>query len=194
VRDWSTHWSTSFSTSRCVCHSSFSCYWRILLFLIGIGRTASITIVRIEGIWRIFEGRLPIGLYSGYSVLTQEKFERCVLSDMKIRWTSVSPSQSVAVTSISTLLPSSISAYLCLPLPVRSVHFGIDAVRYCITVKPTLRGVNEMLGVGWLPHKPSHAFDDVSNPVFDSAWVTFIASHILESVAPTPREPDDLAF
>jgi hypothetical protein len=46
----------------------------------------------------------------------------------------------------------------------------------------TLRGENEMLGVGWLPHQPSHAFDDVSTPVFDRALVIVIPSHILESM------------
>ena len=39
-----------------------------------------------------------------------------------------------------------------------------------------------MLGVGWLPDQPSHAFDDVSTPVFDSALVIVIPSHLLESV------------
>ena len=39
-----------------------------------------------------------------------------------------------------------------------------------------------MLGVGWLPHQPSHAFDDVSTPIFDRALVIVIASHIDESV------------
>jgi hypothetical protein len=39
-----------------------------------------------------------------------------------------------------------------------------------------------MLGVGWLPHQPSHAFDDVSTAVFDRALVIVIPSHILKSV------------
>jgi hypothetical protein len=39
-----------------------------------------------------------------------------------------------------------------------------------------------MLGVGWLPHQPSHAFDDVSTPVFDRALVIVIPFHILKSV------------
>jgi len=39
-----------------------------------------------------------------------------------------------------------------------------------------------MLGVRCLPHQPSHAFDDVSTPVFDRALVIVIPSHILESV------------
>ena len=39
-----------------------------------------------------------------------------------------------------------------------------------------------MLGVGWLPHQPSHAFDDVSTTVFDRALVVVIPSHILEGV------------
>jgi len=80
------------------------------------------------------------------------------------------------------LLSWSISAYLCLPPPVRSVHFSIGAFWWRITVKAMLRGVNEMLGVGWLPHQPSHASDDVSTPVFDRALVIVIPSHILESV------------
>jgi hypothetical protein len=40
-----------------------------------------------------------------------------------------------------------------------------------------------MLCVGWLPHQPSHAFDDVSTPVFDRALVIIIPSHVLESVS-----------
>ena len=39
-----------------------------------------------------------------------------------------------------------------------------------------------MLGVGWLPHQPSHACDDVSTPVYDMALVIVIPSHILQSV------------
>jgi len=101
---------------------------------------------------------------------------------MKIKGTSVSPSLSVALTSISTLLSWSISAYLCLPPPVRCVHFSIEAFRWRIAVKAMLRGVNEMLGVGWLPHQPSHAFDEVSTAVFDRPLVIVIPSHILESV------------
>jgi len=39
-----------------------------------------------------------------------------------------------------------------------------------------------MLGIGWLPHQPSHAFDEVSTPVVDMALVIFIPPHILDSV------------
>ena len=101
---------------------------------------------------------------------------------MKIKGTSVSPSLSVTLTFISTLLSSRISAYLCLPPPVRSVHFSSEAFRWHITVKATLRGVIKMLRVGWLSHQPSHAFGDVSTPVFDRPLVIVIPSHILESV------------
>jgi hypothetical protein len=45
-----------------------------------------------------------------------------------------------------------------------------------------LRGHNEVLGVGRLPHQPSHTFDDVSTPVFDRVLVIVIPSDILESV------------
>ena len=45
-----------------------------------------------------------------------------------------------------------------------------------------LMGVNTMLGIGWLPNQPSHAFDDVSTPVFDKALVVVIPAHILKSV------------
>ena len=72
--------------------------------------------------------------------------------------------------------------YLGLPAPVRSMHFGLEAIRGRITVKATLMGENELLGIGWLPHQPSHAFDDVSTPVFDRALVIVIPSHILGSV------------
>jgi len=62
------------------------------------------------------------------------------------------------------------------------VHFGIEAFRWHIAVKATLRGVNEMLGVCWLLHQPSHVFDDVPNSVLDRALVIVIPFHILESL------------
>jgi len=48
----------------------------------------------VEGIWQIFDDRLPIVIYTGYYVLSPAKFERCVLSDMNIKGTSVSPTLS----------------------------------------------------------------------------------------------------
>jgi hypothetical protein len=45
-----------------------------------------------------------------------------------------------------------------------------------------LSGVIEMLRIGWEPHQPSHAFDDVSTAVFDRALVIVIPSHIRKSV------------
>jgi len=39
-----------------------------------------------------------------------------------------------------------------------------------------------MLGVGWLPHRPPHAFDDDFTAVFDRPLVIFMPSRILESV------------
>jgi len=136
----------------------------------------------VEGIWWIFEDRLPIVIYTGHSFLSPAQFQKCVQSAMIIKGTSVSPTLSIAITLISTLLSSSISPYLCLPPPVGSVHFGIEALRWRTAVKATLRGVNEMLSLGWLPHQPSHALDDVSTAVFDRALVIVIPSHILESV------------
>jgi len=62
------------------------------------------------------------------------------------------------------------------------VHFSIEAFRWRIAVEAMLSSVNEMLGVGRLPHQPSHAFDDVSTLVFDRPLVIVIPSHILESV------------
>jgi len=62
------------------------------------------------------------------------------------------------------------------------MHFSIEACWWRITFKGTLRGINSMLGVGWLLHQPSHAVDDVSTPVFDRALVIGIPCHILESV------------
>ena len=84
--------------------------------------------------------------------------------------------------SISMLLSWSIYSYLCLPPPVRRVHFDIEAFRCRIAVKATLRGVNEMLSVGWLPYQLSHALDNVLTSVFDRALVIDIPFHILERV------------
>ena len=84
--------------------------------------------------------------------------------------------------SVSTSSSSGIAPGLCPPPPVCSVHFGIEAFQWCIAVKVMLRGVNKMLGVGSLPHPPSHAFDDVSTPAFDRVLVNIIPSQVLESV------------
>jgi hypothetical protein len=62
------------------------------------------------------------------------------------------------------------------------VHFGIEVFRGRIADIETLRGENMMLVVAWLPHEPSHAFDDISTPVIDRALVIVIPSHIVESV------------
>jgi hypothetical protein len=86
------------------------------------------------------------------------------------------------LTSISTLLSSSISAYLYPPPPVRSVHFNIEVFQWRIAVKAMLRGVNDMVGIGWLPKQPCHAFDDVSTAVLNRPLVIVIPSHILGSV------------
>jgi len=46
----------------------------------------------------------------------------------------------------------------------------------------TLRGINEMLGIGWLPHQPLHGVDNVSTCVFHRSLVIVIPSQILKSV------------
>ena len=66
--------------------------------------------------------------------------------------------------------------------PVCRVHFAVEAFRSRTAVEETLRGVNGMLGVDWLPHQPSHGFDDVLTLVCDKALGIVIPSHILESV------------
>ena len=68
------------------------------------------------------------------------------------------------------------------PPPVRCVQCGRAEFRWRITVKATLMGLNEMLRVGWMPHQPCHAFDDVSTPVFDNTLAIDFPSHILRSV------------
>jgi hypothetical protein len=45
----------------------------------------------VEGIWRIFNTRLLFVIYRDHSILSPAKFERCVLSDIKIKGTSESP-------------------------------------------------------------------------------------------------------
>ena len=124
----------------------------------------------VEGIWRIFEDRLQIVIYTGHSFLSPEKFARCILSDMKIKGTSVSTTLGIDEMSIRMLLSRSISLYLCLPPPVRRVHFVIEAFWWRIAVNATLRGVIMIVSVGWLPHQPSHACDDVSTPVLIGRW------------------------
>jgi len=146
------------------------------------GRRITITKLCIDGIWRIFQHRLPICIYSGHTFLSPEKFERCVPSDMLMNRTSLYPTLSIDIMSIHMLLSSSNSLYLCLPPPVRTVHFGIEALCCHVAVKTMLSGVYEMLFVGWLPHQPSHAFDDISTPVYDRAMVIVNPSHMFESV------------
>jgi hypothetical protein len=101
---------------------------------------------------------------------------------MKIKGTSVSPTLSDDLTSVSTSSYSGISPYLCLPPPVCSVHFGIEAFRWCIAGKATLRGVYTLLGIRWLQHQPSHAFDDVSTPVFDVRGSPLTAIMVLRQI------------
>jgi len=101
---------------------------------------------------------------------------------MKINGISVSLSLSINQTSISTLLSWSTSPYLCHPPQSCSVHFGIQAFRWPIAVKVTLRGGNVMLGIGCQLHQPSFDVDDVLTLVFDRVLVIFIPSHIIMSV------------
>ena len=146
-----------------------------------MSRSATITMLSVEGIWRIINDRVPIVIYTGHSFLSPAKFGRCVPSAMKIKVSSVSPTLSVDSISIRMSLSSSISCYLGLPPPDRSVHFGIRAFWWRITVRVILRGINAMFCTGWLPHQPSHAFYDVSTLVYDRALVVVIPSHIFES-------------
>ena len=53
------------------------------------------TTLCVQGVLRSFEDRLPIVIYTGHSFLSRAKFETCVLSDMKIKGTSESPTMSV---------------------------------------------------------------------------------------------------
>ena len=62
------------------------------------------------------------------------------------------------------------------------MHFGIEVFRGHIAPQATLRGENEMRGVGWLRYQPSHAFDDISTAVFDRALVIVLSPNILEGV------------
>jgi len=87
----------------------------------------------------------------------------------------------ILVPSIRT--PSSVPQhpYHLRPTPPVT-HCGIKAFWWHITVQAMLRSINEMLGICWLLNQPSHAFDNVSTPVFDRASEIVIPSHILESV------------
>jgi hypothetical protein len=62
------------------------------------------------------------------------------------------------------------------------VHFDIEAFRWRIAVKAMLKGISEMPSVGWLPHQPSLAFDDVLTAIFNRVLVIVIPSDILKSV------------
>jgi len=101
---------------------------------------------------------------------------------IKINGTGVCPTLSVDLVSISTWLSSSISPNPFLPTPVCIGHFGIDVCQWSIAVTATLRGVNAVFSVGWVSHQPSHAFHDVSSPLFDSTLVIVIPFHILQRV------------
>ena len=182
MRGWSTRRSTSFSTSRFVCRCSCRLLWETLLFLIGISRRATITTLCIEGITQLFQVRLPIGIYTGYSFMSPANFGRCVPSDMKTKGSCVSATLSIDLTSIRTLLSSSISPYLGLPPPVCCMHFGIKAFRLRKAVKATLRGAHQRLSIRWLLHQPSDAFDDFSTPAFNKAFVMVISTHNVKSV------------
>ena len=154
----------------------------------GIGRRATFMTVCGEGIRQIFADNVAIVIHTGHFFLVPAIFKRCVTFNMKITRTSVSHGHSIALTSITTLSSVSISAYLCLGTPVRSEQFIIGAFWWGIDDKVMLRGINEMLGVDWLPHQPCDCLDDVSTPVIDRVLVIAISSHILESVqCPLPK-------
>jgi hypothetical protein len=78
-----------------------------------------------------------------------------------------------------------IHQYLCLPVslttcPQCAFQYGGGLVAHrCYS---NAEGLNEMLRVGWLVHQPSHAFDDVSTPVFDKPLVIVIPSHLFKSM------------
>jgi len=152
VRGQSTRRNTLLSTSLFVCRCSPSRIRGLSRFLMRIGSRVTNTMLCIEGLWQIFEDILQIIIYTGHCFLSPAKFEGCVPSDMKIKGTSVSPTLSVDLMLVSTSSPSDICPYLCLPPPVRSMYFSTEVFQWRIAVKATLRGINRMLGVGWLPH------------------------------------------
>jgi hypothetical protein len=111
-----------------------------------------------EGIWRIFEDRLPSVIYTGHSFLSPAQFERCVSSDMKIKGTSVFTSLSVALTSISTLLSFSISAYISNNPSFRLKHPGVPdgsagsgGISYPLMENQTRSVAQTTGGVAYLP-------------------------------------------
>jgi len=133
--------------------------------------------VFIQGIRRMFKDRSPIVIYTGHTFLLAAKSERFAPSDMKIKGTSASRTLNIDSTSIGLVLSSGISSDRCLPLPpVHSARFGIEVFQWQIAGTAMLSGVNEIVSVGWLPHQPSHAFDEVSTPVLDKALVIVIPS------------------
>jgi len=62
------------------------------------------------------------------------------------------------------------------------VHFGVEVFGWRKDVKAMLRVINDMLGLGWLPHQLSDGSDNVSTPVFDRALVTVMPFHMVQSV------------
>ena len=182
IRGRSTLWSILFSTSRIVYWCSSSRFRGTLLLWIAIGRRSTITTLCVQAIWRILEDGLPIVIHTGNSLLLPAQFERCVPLDMKIKGTSVSPTLSVDLMSGCTSSPPDIAPYLCLPPPVGSMHFGIEAFRWHIADNATLTGVNKILSEVCLPHQRCQVFDDVLTAVFDRALVIVIPSHILRTV------------
>jgi hypothetical protein len=88
--------------------------------------------------------------------------------------TSISSTLSVDLALITTLLSSRIAPYVSLPPPGCSVHSCIEVFPWQIAFQAMLRGVNETLSVGWLPHQQWHTLDDVSTQVCDRTWVNVI--------------------
>jgi hypothetical protein len=75
-----------------------------------------------------------------------------------------------------------IPPYLYLPLLVRHVNIGIEVHPWPISVNVTLRGVDAMFGVGWIQHRSSPAFNDVSIPEFRRTLMIALPSDIPESM------------
>jgi hypothetical protein len=69
---------------------------------------------------------------------------------MKIKGNIVSITLGINKISISTSSGWSNSPLHSLPPPDCSVHLGIKAFRWRIAINVTLRGGNEILGVGWV--------------------------------------------
>jgi len=146
VRGYSTRRRTSFSISWIHCSTLSSRYRGVMLFLILIGRRATISTLCVGAIGWSLEYRLPIVIYPGHSFLSPAIFEIYIRSDIMIMRTSVSLPLSVDLMSVIKSLYSAISLYISQMYFSHWEPPGVSERRRSVNLEASISGENQTLG------------------------------------------------